>query len=838
MMTTRRLSGMPQQSGQQFNIMLETFEAFRKKHQSQNKEIIMKNSELHKTNAELLQHRSVIQSQNLSLKGNLLQKEAELLSLRDRLWRIEEKERDTREELDRLRKRGGGTGQGVALDQVEIMRQALTAAMTALQTFQAILPTRSTSPVSALPSPLAPSPSLRPPQSSFTTSQSQKISLSDRPGSMNLSNRLLVAEPPDLSLIDEREGESELEDIFEEEVEDVDVDEHVLVREPRPVQLVSPPLPLPLPIPATSSSARPSPPLPSTSTIPTTKPVAIAKSLGLRSIPCTTTSSSSTSQPLPIPPSTSTTSQQMNKTTGGGTGTKNRRLSGLVGSTTTTAPSDSIVPEPRRSRLSSRQTSHVSSAAQTITRVEPEETVATEEEEEEEEAVPSDEDEDFIPTTSAAATSRVSTTTTRPKRRKSCVLKEVQEPINLESTLTITSTPSSKREADDEVLPVEVEVSVAEGETAGRTSRRTRGKEVVYEESDKVEGQEEREERERENLRTTSASSRSARRRSILPPITTSREPTPEHVAAVAVKNDETVVEGGETKGTTTSRRRVSTVQGTGGGNALLQARKESLKKEKEKEALRLSANGVLEEEGGNLVEDERIARRGRSRTPAPLSEEGVAEAPETAVEQVSEEALESQPACQSIVSSTTASQEDDPNPENGGGRRARKSVNYALPKLNTKMRRPADYVPVTTTTSSNHSSSSGSHKPRKSTKAPRSSSSSSTTTTTTTTMEAAPPLPPVPTVEGFAGGTRQPSLAGKISQNPSAATTLPFRPVPPTSVSSRYTPTTFAREPAEEEEDDDEWSETKFLETLKRKEKPVRGVVDGSIRSSQSVTS
>lgn len=155
-----------------------------------------------------------------------------------------------------------------------------------------------------------------------------------------------------------------------------------------------------------------------------------------------------------------------------------------------------------------------------------------------------------------------------------------------------------------------------------------------------------------------------------------------------------------------------------------------------------------------------------------------------------------------------------------------------------SKMRRPADYVPVTTTTSSNHSSSSGSHKPRKSTKAPRSSSSSSTTTTTTTTMEAAPPLPPVPTVEGFAGGTRQPSLAGKISQNPSAATTLPFRPVPPTSVSSRYTPTTFAREPAEEEEDDDEWSETKFLETLKRKEKPVRGVVDGSIRSSHSVTS
>ncbi|KAK4048699.1 hypothetical protein OIO90_005692 [Microbotryomycetes sp. JL221] len=32
------------------------------------------------------------------------------------------------------------------------------------------------------------------------------------------------------------------------------------------------------------------------------------------------------------------------------------------------------------------------------------------------------------------------------------------------------------------------------------------------------------------------------------------------------------------------------------------------------------------------------------------------------------------------------------------GGRRARKSVNYALPKLNTKMRRPEDYVPQTKT--------------------------------------------------------------------------------------------------------------------------------------------
>lgn len=55
-----------------------------------------------RTNAELLQHRSVIQAQNLSLKGTLLETEAELLSIKDRLYRAQESERDLREQLDRF----------------------------------------------------------------------------------------------------------------------------------------------------------------------------------------------------------------------------------------------------------------------------------------------------------------------------------------------------------------------------------------------------------------------------------------------------------------------------------------------------------------------------------------------------------------------------------------------------------------------------------------------------------------------------------------------------------------------------------------------------------------
>jgi len=48
-----------------------------------------------------------MQAQNLSIRGTLLQKEAELLNVRDQLWRSEENERELREELIRVKKRNG-----------------------------------------------------------------------------------------------------------------------------------------------------------------------------------------------------------------------------------------------------------------------------------------------------------------------------------------------------------------------------------------------------------------------------------------------------------------------------------------------------------------------------------------------------------------------------------------------------------------------------------------------------------------------------------------------------------------------------------------------------------
>jgi len=149
---------------------------------------------------------------------------------------------------------------------------------------------------------------------------------------------------------------------------------------------------------------------------------------------------------------------------------------------------------------------------------------------------------------------------------------------------------------------------------------------------------------------------------------------------------------------------------------------------------------------------------------------------------------------------------------EGAGGRRARKSVNYALPKLNTcvpflnpdsarrarladsaptrscsKMRRPEDYKPVIKTISSSSSSSSGA-KPRKSTKAPSSTSSSSSSHT------AAPPVPPLD-----APAPRPPSLAGK----------KPRVAPPPPPVDS---PAGEDSTSSDSDDDDAEWNERQFL--------------------------
>ncbi|GAA5900578.1 shugoshin family protein [Sporobolomyces salmoneus] len=750
MMTTRRLSGMPQQSNQQFGTMLAAFEAFRKKHQAQNKEIITKNSELHKTNAELLQHRSVIQAQNLSLKGTLLQTEAELLNVKNRLHRSEENEKDLREQLERTQRRGGVNG-GVNEEQVEVMRQALAAAMTALQAFQTVLaptlPTRQASP--SFSQSTSASSSTRQSQSSrcsrrpIPTTQSLKVSLSDRPGSMNLSNRLLIAEAPELSLIDEGEGEVDL--IVREE-------------EGPEVRSNTAPLPLPLPIPSTSSRAQSSsPPLPSSqssSTSTKSRPLLIAKSLQPRSTPGSSSSSTFT------PSSSQASSSRSTSSTNG-----SRKNSTSILESARDYHEDAQ-PEPEPTKYQS-----------------------------------DDRDEEFAPSTSTTSSSRSNSI---QRRRKS----------GLVPTLDTTTTTTSGSEGSPETTE-------AGGGLATRPSRR---KELRQEEEEGIEPEleiEQTPEVEVEHVRAGEKSSRSARRRSILPsqPSTVVEPGTRE--------NDEREVEqlGEEEiplpKPSATSKR---TPIGENKGSAMLQARKESIKREKEALKASQSSLASLEGEEQLVVEVEPERRRGRSRTPVVEEEERLLEQ-----EEGEEEPVESR----SRAATPSESQEDEL-AVGGGGRRARKSVNYALPKLNTKMRRPEGYVPVTSTNPGNKHP-----KPRRSTKpAPRSSS-----TTFHSTIEPEAAAPPLPTSISEFPAVSRPSLAGKRSKPP-------FKPVPPpistSSIAhSRYLVDneTDEEEPEEEEEveeENSEWNEPKLLETL-GKTKKARGtgvaVGGGSRRSSQAIT-
>ncbi|GAA6020034.1 hypothetical protein JCM11491_004905 [Sporobolomyces phaffii] len=752
MMTTRRLSGMPQQSSQQFGIMLETYEAFRKKHQAQNKEIITKNSELHKTNAELLQHRSVIQAQNLSLKGTLLQTEAELLNVKDRLYRTQENERELREELARVRKRGGIPNDAdsnlVNQEQLEVMRQALAAAMIALQAFQCALPSPATT--TPLPSP-ALTPESSPPESrsrpsippSRPVAPSQKVSLADRPSSMSVSTRLLVAEPPELSFI--VEGES-----------DVEPDE-----DDAPIHRVPQALPLPFPMPKTSTSrstvgtsAAPILPPPVASTSTTSRPVPIAKSLQPRS-------SSSRPSPPPPPPPPSVPVVPLSESRAKLATTTNRRLSGLVKPATVELDDADGTAEDsqstRRSRTSSRRASTIASrplAEASDAKEEDNDDEAEVSEDPDDDGKP-DRDEDFTLPPATSSGSRAAGT----RRRQSTVLREVHR-----GELNTSSPPLDDA---DEVRP------------------RRRARKDAAQAAEVPEDEDERAvEPETENVRTVEKS-RSARRKSILPTLASgSRDSTtPEPADGVRAADPPSRTTGG------------------GGGSALLQARKESLKKEKE--AAKLSASGgptSIEQGGATVVPDE-------------------------------------EPGCTSPREANAESRLESNTEEDGGagGRRARKSVNYALPKLNTKMRRPADYVSVTSS-----SSSSSSNKPRKSTKsAPRSSSASATS------HEAGPPpVPPVaistsqPAVVG-----RQPSLAGKISK-PTPG--VPFKPVPPplaslpTSRRSNYAvveqTSSEEDEDEDEEADDREWSETKFLANLKKKDRLGASSNVSSRRASHTV--
>lgn len=120
--------------------------AVKRKHLAQNKEIIQKNSELHKcalavllsscrslnfpiarrANADLQRQISLMRAERLSLKGTQFQLECENAALRDKLDRCEERERRLIDERDRLKRKGAGV-----LDdgQVEVSTETFTPAL-------------------------------------------------------------------------------------------------------------------------------------------------------------------------------------------------------------------------------------------------------------------------------------------------------------------------------------------------------------------------------------------------------------------------------------------------------------------------------------------------------------------------------------------------------------------------------------------------------------------------------------------------------------------------------------------------------------------------------------
>ncbi|GAA5836594.1 hypothetical protein JCM5353_003728 [Sporobolomyces roseus] len=735
MTTTRRLSGMPQSSNhQQFGVMLETYEAFRKKHVAQNKEIITKNSELHKTNAGLIQERSLMQAQNLSIRGTLLQKEAELLSVRDQLWRSEETQKELREELIRVNKRNGSV---VDREQVEVMRNALATALNALQAFHSLLPSKST-PITHVNTPPVPSnpaqPRPRPvpvaPPAIPISTVSRRQSLAER----EIPLQPVVSQASDLSLINE--GESE-EDDDEEAMYAVDHEEEEGSEAPRQFNRFTPSPPI-----ASSSSHQP--PL---STSPRTIPLPVP----IPSIPAPSlaiNTSNRLSPPLPTMPIAKSLQPRSSSST-----SKNRRVSGLIRPpplvpVVVEEEADQQVPmvvQKKKERLNS-------SRVKATTR--PNELL--------------EDDDDFELPGKGGAEEIVS----RSNKRRGGGRRSILEPLELIQV----------REEEQ----VEEEVNVVEDTRVEERRKR------------------------RES---------SKRRKSILP------------IPLLMDDEDESVREEGVVVVEDSPALAVAK-----GGSELLRARKESIRKSK----LSASGNGNEQDEDDepvHVVEEvlETVTgrRKGKGRMVVEEEEEEEREERETVEEAVQEEEeFNSQPGFQSSQLAASSQEEET------GGRRARKSVNYALPKLNTKMRRPADYVPVTSAAS--HAVASN-QKPRKSTKTPSSSSSSSSTAKSPRKSTSAPPPPSTsrsvspPTVPSLppahvGNPVRQPSLAGKkvsINSKP-----LPQVPAETLVRSSRpqTSKVTIQMDSSSEDEseremekdedtdgDEDEWNEEQYLAKMKR---------------------
>ncbi|GAA5933122.1 hypothetical protein JCM1841_000824 [Sporobolomyces salmonicolor] len=672
MTTTRRLSGMPQGSNhQQTSLMLETYEAFKRKHLSQNKEIIHKNSELHKANADLQRQISLMRAERLSLKGSQFQLECENAALRDKLERAEERERQLIDDR-RIQHRGG-----MDADQVEAMRHALANAVAALQAFGLMLPSGSplSSPMSPpnylrdTPSPTRTSsnpdpessPSSQPLPSDNNVSLSRRRSLAARAGRPSISSK------PDLSFISEAESGEESEQ------------DHILPGlhmhlDPTPALEPEPPHP---------ASALPTPPAaepaPSASSITTSrfkKSPPKAPSAASHALLASTSSEATTTDPF----SSSSTARSR----------PSRRVSGLL-----------RPPPPSGFQEADER---------------PEPALLEEPEEENAGALAhADDGSEYRPSTTAAAAKGKGKARARSSRAWGTA-----EPSS--EPEPVADMPVKEQQQAGIVQEAEPEAEV-EAEVQHPRRRRTALKEI----------------------QPLVAGSLNGKEQASAAPLSRWRD-------RALSSSSETEGEGEEDEIEAPPRA---------SGSALLKAKKDALRTQRSaRGASPVEAEVEKEQEQEQEMLPDQTKGRVRRGREIEESEAGGEEAGGSQGWQPSEET---------------------------GGRRARKSVNYALPKLNTKMRRPEDYVPVIKHVSST------AQKPRKSTKAPAPSSSSSSSST-------APPAPSAPpSLSSFTSSSRPSTLlAGK---KPSSSTSnAPQQQLAP---------------PADDDDSssgEDSWNEQQFL--------------------------
>ncbi|GJN88480.1 hypothetical protein Rhopal_001446-T1 [Rhodotorula paludigena] len=674
---------MPQGSNHQStSLMLETYEAFKRKHLSQNKEIIHKNSELHKHVARQI---SLMRAERLSLKGSHFQLECENAALRDKLDRAQERERQLVDERDRLRRHGGGPE--LDYDQVEGMRIALANAVAALQAFGLMLPssaspTPSPQAYKAVPDVEPASPSTLP----LSSTSSAPVSAPDDPNSnISVSRRRSLAAraarpsftaAPDLSNISEGDASSD----------DPDAASAPSWRQPVLSQMTSEP-----PQPRASTSTATVPRARSPSPPPPTSPPPVVAPLSTLTRP-----SRAPRAPPKAPSAASHDSLSLSASTPA-SGRPKRRVSGML-----------------RPRIEAAGFST-------------EEGMAEEEEEEEERR--EDSEDEYVPPAALAAPARAAR-----KSRASGV-----------GAALGTSTRATRSGRTPEATP-EPELDPAEEQA---------------EETEEIRG-------------ATRAPLREVQQVAATGP----RASTAGKVKANSVAAPDALSVGAtDRKPVEEPRAAAAAAASAHRGSALLKAKKDALRRLASPAPSAAEADGS---ESETSLQSSAALDGSLGATPtAAKARLGRAKKAVEEMDTLSEEGGSSQPV--------------EEQEEGAGGRRARKSVNYALPKLNTKMRRPEDYKPVTKPAVP-------AAKPRKSTK-----------------VGSIPPPPPSDTP-----APRVASLAGKKPPAPAA--------VAPDEDSPSEADEADEAASDEDEDDDDAWSEQKFL-------RRASGVTSRHARASSAAT-